>query len=131
MSPICTRRRWFETKAVEGFRSASPARPTRGPSGCIAASMRCWGSGRQHFKAEGNSHGMTEANLTVSADGSRVFFEGRGHLSMSSGKTYRNRYVRRFDLVGGKIKRCQYYNPIQSAYAFGRKIASQFAIETL
>ena len=38
----------------------------------------------------------------------------------------------RFDLVGGKIKHCkEYYNPIQSAYAFGRKIAGQFTIETL
>jgi len=30
---------------------------------------------------------------------------------MSSGKTYRNRYVMRFDFVGGKIKHCkEYYN---------------------
>jgi len=84
------------------------------------------------FKAEGKSHGVTETDLTISADGSRVFLEGRGHLTMSSGKTYRNRYVMRFDFVGGKIKHCkEYYNPIQSAYAFGRKIAGQFTIETL
>ena len=84
------------------------------------------------FKAEGKSHGMTEADITVSADGSRVFIEGRGHLTMASGKTYRNRYVMRFDFVGGKIRHCkEYYNPIQSAYAFGRKVAGQFTIETL
>ena len=29
------------------------------------------------FKAEGKSHGMTETDITVSADGSRVFIEGR------------------------------------------------------
>jgi len=84
------------------------------------------------FKAEGKSHGMTETDISVSADGSRVFVEGRGHLTMASGKTYQNRYVMRFDLVGGKIKHCkEYYNPIQSAYAFGRKIAGQFTIEAL
>jgi ketosteroid isomerase-like protein len=75
---------------------------------------------------------VIETDLAVSADGSRVFFEGRGHLTMSGGKIYRNRYVTRFDFVGGKIKPCkEYYNPIQSAYAFGRKIAGQFTIETL
>jgi ketosteroid isomerase-like protein len=84
------------------------------------------------FKAEGKSHGMTETDITVSADGSRIFIEGRGHLTMASGKTYRNRYVMRFDFVGGKIKHCkEYYNPIQSAYAFGRKVAGQFSIEAL
>jgi ketosteroid isomerase-like protein len=84
------------------------------------------------FKAEAKSHGMTETDMTVSADGSRVFVEGRGHLTMASGKTYRNRYVMRFDFVGGKIRHCkEYYNPIQSAYAFGRKVAGQFAIEAL
>src|SRR3979411_788114 len=75
---------------------------------------------------------MTETDISVSADGSRVFVEGRGHLTMASGKTCRNRYVMRFDFVGGKIKHCkEYYNPIQSAYAFGRKIAGQFTIEAL
>jgi ketosteroid isomerase-like protein len=84
------------------------------------------------FKAEGKSHGMTETDITVNADGSRVFIEGRGHLTMASGKTYRNRYVMRFDFVSGRIKHCkEYYNPIQSAYAFGRKIAGQFTIEAL
>jgi hypothetical protein len=38
----------------------------------------------------------------------------------------------RFDIVGGKTGHCkEYCNPIQSAYAFGRKIAGQFTIETL
>jgi uncharacterized protein len=84
------------------------------------------------FKAEGESHGLTETDITVSADGSRVFIEGRGHLTMASRKTYRNRYVVRFDIVGGKIKHCkEYYNPIQSAYAFGRPVAGRFTIEAL
>jgi ketosteroid isomerase-like protein len=84
------------------------------------------------FKAEGKSHGMTETDITVNADGSRVFIEGRGHLTMASGRTYRNRYVMRFDFVRGQIKHCkEYYNPIQSAYAFGRKIAGQFTIDAL
>jgi hypothetical protein len=38
----------------------------------------------------------------------------------------------RFDFVGGKLKHCkEYYNPIQSAYAFGRKVAGKFTIEEL
>jgi ketosteroid isomerase-like protein len=84
------------------------------------------------FKAEGDSHGMTDTDITSSADGSRIFVEGRGHLTMADGKTYRNRYVMRFDFVGGKLKHCkEYYNPIQSAYAFGRKVAGKFTIEEL
>lgn len=84
------------------------------------------------FKAEGESHGMSETDLTVSSDGSRIFFEGRGHLTMADGKDYRNRYVMRFDFVNGKLKHCkEYYNPIQSAYAFGRKVAGQFMLEKL
>ncbi len=37
------------------------------------------------FRAEGQSHGWTETDMTVSADGSRVFLEWRGHLTMADG----------------------------------------------
>jgi ketosteroid isomerase-like protein len=51
---------------------------------------------------------------------------------MASSKTYRNRYVMRFDIVGGKIKHCkEYHSPIQSAYAFGPPVAGRFTIEAL
>ena len=84
------------------------------------------------FKAEGVSHGMSETDLTISSDGSRIFFEGRGHLTMADGTEYRNRYVMRFDIVDGRVSRCkEYYNPIQSAFAFGRQIAGQFKLERL
>jgi ketosteroid isomerase-like protein len=74
----------------------------------------------------------TGSDITVSAEGSRVFIEGHGHLTMASGKTYRNRYVMRFDIVGGKIKHCKmYHSPIQSAYAFGPPVAGRFTIEAL
>src|SRR5258708_12503035 len=32
------------------------------------------------FKAEGKSHGMTETDITVNADGSPVFIDARAHL---------------------------------------------------
>src|SRR5258708_8088714 len=65
------------------------------------------------FKAEGKSHGMTETDITVNADGSRVFIEGRGHLTLASGKTYRNRYAIRFAFVTRQLKpRPQIHNPI-------------------
>ncbi|MGE0830128.1 MAG: nuclear transport factor 2 family protein [Hyphomonadaceae bacterium] len=84
------------------------------------------------FKAEGQSYGFTDTDLTINADGSRIFLEARGHLTMSSGKTYRNRYVFRFDIADGKIKHCkEYYNPIQSAYAFGRPIAGKIMLDAL
>ena len=84
------------------------------------------------FKAEGQSFGMSETDFTMTADGARAFLEGRGHLIMEDGKEYRNRYVMRFDIVDGRITHCkEYYNPIQSAYGFGRKVAGQFLLETL
>ncbi|MDP3175853.1 MAG: nuclear transport factor 2 family protein [Phenylobacterium sp.] len=84
------------------------------------------------FKAEGVAHGISEADITFSADGARVFIECRAHLTMATGKEYRNRYVMRFDIRDGKIAHCkEYYNPIQSAFAFGRKIAGQYLLETL
>ena len=84
------------------------------------------------FKAEGVVHGASETDFTMTADGSRAFLETRFHLTMSSGKEYRNRYVMRFDFENGKIKHNkEYYNPIQSAYAFGRQLAGQFMIESL
>jgi len=84
------------------------------------------------FKAEGELHGMSETDVTMTGDGSRVFMEFRGHLTMQSGKEYRNRYVMRVDLVDGKVSRCkEYYNPIQSAYAFGRLVASKHLLESL
>ncbi len=84
------------------------------------------------FEAEGESHGMNEADITMSADGSRIFIEARGHLTMASGRDYRNRYVMRFDFVNGKLKHCkEYYNPIQSAYAFGRVLAGKYKLDSL
>ena len=75
---------------------------------------------------------LSEAVVTMTVDGSRVFMEFRVHLTMKSGKEYRNRYVMRVDLVDGKVSRCkEYYNPIQSAYAFGRLVAGKHMLESL
>ncbi len=87
---------------------------------------------RAAFKAEGTSHGMTDVEITISPDGKMVFVEGRGNLTMASGKSYRNRYVFRFLIEGERIKHVrEYYNPITSAHAFGRLVAGKFAIESL
>lgn len=84
------------------------------------------------FEAEGVVHGISEIDLTVDAAGTRVFFECRGHLTMASGCEYRNRYVMRMDIRDGRVARCkEYYNPIQSAFAFRRPIAGQFTLEHL
>lgn len=62
----------------------------------------------------------------VSWDARTVFVEVRGQVEMTDGKDYRNRYVLRFDIEGGKIVSLkEFYNPIVSAVAFGREIAGQ------
>lgn len=83
-------------------------------------------------KFEGEMRPFEDMDLTVSPDGSRIFLEARGDVTMRSGTVYRNRYVLRLDVEDGKVRRYrEYYNPITSAHAFGRKIAGQFIIETL
>lgn len=77
-------------------------------------------------------HPFTDMDLTVSPDGSRVFVEARGHVTMTSGVDYRNRYVLRMDIQDGKVRRYrEYYNPIISAFAFDRLIAGQFKLDRL
>ncbi|WP_084397139.1 nuclear transport factor 2 family protein [Henriciella aquimarina] len=83
------------------------------------------------FAAE-KSVRLVSAEYVVSEDGRTVFVEARGEVEMISGKMYRNRYVLRFDVDGGKIK-ClrEFYNPITSAVAFGRQIAGQVTLDSL
>ena len=84
------------------------------------------------FQAEGIVHGISEIELTVDGAGERLFFECRGHLTMANGREYRNRYVMRMDVRDGRVSHCkEYYNPIQSAYAFGRPIAGQVVLDHL
>ena len=80
---------------------------------------------RGAFAMEKEIRPFMDMELTLSADGSRLFLEKRGHLIMASGKHYKNRYVMRFDFEGGRIKHVrEYYNPITSAFAFDRPIAN-------
>lgn len=84
------------------------------------------------FRAEGKSHGQTNAELTLSADGRVAFLESRGNITMASGKTYSNRYVFRFVIENGRLVHLrEYYNPITSAYAFGRRVAGKHVIDAL
>lgn len=95
----------------------------------IPACIEFW---RNAFKVEKEVHPFTDVDLSVSPDGSRLFLEMRGHLIMTSGVEYRNRYVIRCDIKAGKIRYYrEYYNPIQAAFAFGRPIAGQFVIDRL
>ena len=72
--------------------------------------------------AEGTM-GFSDIENFVVGGKSTVFVEGRGNIVMSSGRDYRNRYVFKFDIDGDKIvKLREYYNPITSGLAFGRKI---------
>jgi ketosteroid isomerase-like protein len=51
---------------------------------------------------------------------------------MPDGRAYRNKYVFRFSIRDGRISHVrEYFNPVIAAYAFRRKIANAFIIETL
>jgi ketosteroid isomerase-like protein len=66
-----------------------------------------------------NQIGWTESEMTVSADGSRVFVEALGYMAIN-GVPYRNRYVLRFDIKDDRIVHMkQYLNPVTSAIATG------------
>lgn len=57
--------------------------------------------------------GYVNPTYTVSADGSRVFFEAKGDMVSVKGVPYRNVYLHVFTLQDGKIKRfSQYANPV-------------------
>jgi ketosteroid isomerase-like protein len=78
------------------------------------------------------AEGPEEVELSVTGDGSRVFIEQRGNMTMPDGKKYRNRYVFRFDIRDGKVCHVkEYINPIISAYAFGRPVANGILIESV
>lgn len=84
------------------------------------------------FQAEGDSAGPCNCEITVSADGTTVFLETFGKLTMANGRDYRNRYVMKMVTREGLVAHVrEYYNPIQSAYAFGRPIAGRLMVESL
>jgi ketosteroid isomerase-like protein len=69
--------------------------------------------------------GPEDVELSILGDGSRLFIEQRGNMTMPDGKIYRNRYVFRFDVLDGRVRHVrEYLNPIISAYAFDRPIAN-------
>lgn len=73
-----------------------------------------------------------DVELSVNGDGSRIFIEQRGDMTMPDGKRYRNRYVFRFDIRDGKVCHSkEYFNPIISAYAFSRPVAGGIIIDRL
>jgi ketosteroid isomerase-like protein len=73
-----------------------------------------------------------DIDLSVNGDGSRIFIEQRGDMTMPDGKRYRNRYVFRFDVRDGKVCHSkEYFNPIIAAYAFGRPIADGIMIDRI
>lgn len=76
----------------------------------------------QSHAAEGTM-GAWDIELHSVEGGRIVFVESRGNIIMKSGHEYRNRYVFRFDVEGDIIvKLREYYNPVTSGLAFGRKI---------
>jgi ketosteroid isomerase-like protein len=67
----------------------------------------------------------TDLEFTGGEDGKVAFAEGLGVMKMANGRPYENRYVFRFDLENGKIKRIrEYLNPVTSAVAFGIPLPS-------
>jgi ketosteroid isomerase-like protein len=76
--------------------------------------------------------GPEDVELSITADGSRVFIEQRGNMILSDGRPYRNKYVFRFSIRDGRVSHVrEYLNPIIAACAFRRKIANSLVIETL
>jgi ketosteroid isomerase-like protein len=62
----------------------------------------------------------TDLEFTGGEDGKVAFAEGLGVMKMANGRPYENRYVFRFDIENGKIRRIrEYLNPVTSAVAFG------------
>ncbi|MGO8860453.1 MAG: nuclear transport factor 2 family protein [Acidimicrobiales bacterium] len=62
----------------------------------------------------------TDIEIFGGSDGTVAFAEGLGVMKMATGLPYENRYVFRFDVEDGKIKRIrEYLNPVTSAIAFG------------
>lgn len=75
---------------------------------------------------------MLDVDITISQDGNTAFVECFGDGVMTNGKTYQNRYVFRLDFEGGKVKRArEYYNPVTTAYAFGRPVAGKHVVDSL
>ena len=61
-----------------------------------------------------------------------MFLETYGKLTMANGRDYRNRYVMKMVTADGLVAHVrEYYNPIQSAYAFGRPIAGRLVLDEL
>lgn len=66
---------------------------------------------------------LEDVDLSILADGSRLFIEQRGNITLADGTSYRNRYILRYDIRDGRIASVrEYMNPIISARAFGRPI---------
>lgn len=64
-----------------------------------------------------------DVDLSILADGSRLFIEQRGNIVLADGTPYRNRYIFRYDIRDGRIAHVrEYINPVISARAFGRPL---------
>lgn len=62
----------------------------------------------------------TEVEITPGLDPHVAVIEGLGAMTMANGRSYRNRYVFRFESENGKLRRIrEYANPVTSAIAFG------------
>jgi ketosteroid isomerase-like protein len=63
---------------------------------------------------------FTGVDIRPTSDPDVVFAEASGDMAMVNGRPYNNRYVFRFDLRDGKIRRIREYgNPVTSAISFG------------
>lgn len=62
----------------------------------------------------------TDIEIFAGKDDGVAFAEGLGVMKMATGVPYENRYVFRFDVEDGKIKRIrEYLNPVTAAISFG------------
>jgi ketosteroid isomerase-like protein len=69
---------------------------------------------------------FTEVDICPTTDPDVVFAEAVGDMAMVSGRPYNNRYVFRFDLRDGKIRRIrEYCNPVTSALSYGIPLPAQ------
>jgi ketosteroid isomerase-like protein len=69
---------------------------------------------------------FTGLEIWPTVDPDVVFAEAVGDMAMVSGRPYKNRYVFRFDLDEGKIRRIrEYCNPVTSALSYGIPLPAQ------
>lgn len=95
------------------------------PEGSFEGRRAVTGYFQQVFRAMGRIH-FANVRLSGADDGKSVYYEATGDFTTAAGAPYRNVYIFRFDLRGGKVAHIsEYANPITFSQTFGATPASR------